>query len=228
MDAMLRRRQMMLAGGSPTPPGPAEPVFYDQLVFDGVAYIDTTIVPPNNASMRVTFGNETLKAAQRCFFVPGAETTTFMAMLLNTGTTSTTRKFSVYYGGGTALNTAKTLAFSSTRVGFFMTPYRFGWGNTAGNITTYSKGSDTPGGGLILGSNSVHNGSPFSGTMEQFEIYGSDAQNVTTNNGFASYTPVYTLRPCTYNGEAGMWCVETSQFFGNTAGAGNLTVQNRT
>lgn len=219
---------MMMAGGSPTPPGPVEPVFYDQLVFDGVAYVDTTIVPPENASIRVAFGNETLKAAQRVIFVPGTETSTFLAMILNTGTTSTTRKFSVYYGGSTALNTTKTLAFSTLRVGFFMTPKRFGWGSNSGNITTYTKGNDTPGGGLILGSNSVHNGSPFSGTLEQFEIYGSDAQNATTYQDLANYTPVYTLRPCTYDGEAGIWCVETSQFFGNTAGAGTLTVQNRT
>ena len=51
MDALLRRRQMMLAGGSPTPPAPAEPVAVDYIETDGTAYINTGV--KGNAPMSV-------------------------------------------------------------------------------------------------------------------------------------------------------------------------------
>jgi len=220
MDALLRRRAMIAdGGGTPPPPGV---VFYDRLVFDGTAYIDTNIVPPENASFRVTPGYETLKAAQRLFMCDGTNGSTFGA-LLNTSTTSTQRNFNVYYGGTGAVGTNKTYAFSNNTYQFFLTPKRFGWGSTAYTIT---KGNNTPNGGLVIGSNISHTGQPFTGRIGNFFIYGSDAQNVTTASGFSSYTPVYSLKPCTYYGEPGLWCVETSTFFGNSAGSGSLSVLN--
>lgn len=56
MDALLRRRAMIAAGGgSPTPPAPVPvPVEYLQAPVDGGAYIDTGIQPTNNT--RVIIG----------------------------------------------------------------------------------------------------------------------------------------------------------------------------
>lgn len=222
MDTLLRRREMIASGATPTPPTPPGVVFYDKLVFDGTAYIDTDIIPDALASYRVILGNETTKAAQRYFAVQ-ADNTTTIGIFLSSNTTSTNRNFAVYYGASQAVSTNRNMNFSYATMALWMTPYKFGFGS---NSYSFTKGSNAPVGGLVLGMNAGHTGQPFTGEMETFRVYGSDAQNVTSNTEFNSYTPAYTLRPCTYNGEAGMWCVETSTFYGNTAGAGTLSVEN--
>lgn len=227
MDALLRRRAMMAAGGGsptpPTPPGPViEPVFYDRLVFDGTAYIDTDIVPDLTMSYRVAIGNEAQKKAQRYFFV-ATEDSGFIGATLNSSTNSTNRCFTIYYGSSSALSSNKTIGFSNASLGFFLTPNRFGWGTLSYTIT---KGNSEPTGPLVIGASSNHSGQAFTGRIGYFRIYGSDAQNCAENGDFDSFTPIYTLRPCTYNGEAGMWCVELQKFYGNTAGAGSLSVIN--
>ena len=211
-------------GSSPTPPGPpVGVVFYDCLVFDGTAYIDTDIIPPTDASFRVRLGDETVKAVQRCFGLTATSGT--IAMHYSTSTNSTTRAFNVYYGDSNGFVwSGPANSFSTTRYRFILTPNLVGWGENTTH--TFTKGSGTPSGPITFGTNTGHSGQAYTGIMETFQIYGSDAQNVTTYDGFGSYTPVYTLRPCTYNGEAGFWCVETSTFYGNTAGSGTLTVQN--
>lgn len=218
MDTLLRRRQMMLAGGSPTPPGPVvEPVFYDRLVFDGVAKIETTFVLPENFSIRVSLGNETNKAAQRVFRATGDGG--YVALIYGSATTSTNRALQIYYDS-TSSNDNTTRAFSSSLY-FWMTPKKWGYGNTA---RSYTKGNAHPTGGLVFGG--WDSGNPYSGTMGDILVLGSDAQNATSFSDLLNYTPVATFKPCTYNGEAGLWLVETSTFFGNTAGAGTLTVRN--
>lgn len=202
--------------------GGITPVFYDRLVFDGVAYIDTDIVPDALASYRVNISNETLKATQRLFQCQGANST-LIGAILGTNTNNTNRYFSIYYGASSNVSSNRTLSWSYASYNFFLTPKRFGWGSTS---YTFTKGANAPIGGLVIGYNSAHSGQPFTGRMGMFRIYGSDAQNVSQDSGFNSYTPAYTLRPCTYNGEAGLWCVETNKFYGNTAGAGTLSVVN--
>ena len=210
-------------GGTPTPPTPTGLVFYDWLVFDGTAYIDTDIIPDANASYRSTFGGETLKATQRLFQVPAANST-LIGVIYGTQTTTTNRVFSVYYGASNAVSTGKSLAFSYDTYGFFLTPKRFGWPN---NVYTITKGENAPTGPLVIGYNAAHQGQAYTGKVNIFRVYGSDAQNATSPTDLMdNYTPAYTLRPCTYNSEAGLWCVETDTFYGNTAGAGTLTVQN--
>lgn len=222
MNTLLRRRAMMAAGGgSPTPPGPViEPVFYDNLVFDGTAYIDTDITPPTDASFLVRLGNETLKAAQRVFLAPTANGGIGVTYANNT----TRRYFNIYYGQSSAVSSDKYLDFSTAIYNFFLTPNRFGWGSVASY--TITRGAENASGAITIGSNKTHTGQPFTGAMETFYIYGSDASGCTKAADFANYTPRYTLRPCTYDGEAGLWCVETSTFYGNTAGAGALSVAN--
>lgn len=205
-------------GGTP----PIAPVFYDRLVFDGTAYIDTDIIPAADCSFRCVFGNETVKSAQRVFSQPCANSAQ-SGIVLNSNTNSTKRVFSAYYGSTSSLSANKEVNFSNAEYSFFMTPNSFGWGTGNNPIT---KGSNAPSSGLILGSSPTHNGNPFTGTMSIFRIYGSDAQNCTSYSDFTNYTPVYTIKPCTYNGVAGLWCEETSTFYGNTAGSGTLSVRN--
>ena len=219
MDALLRRRAMIAAGGgSPTPPGPViEPVFYDYLVFDGAAKIDTTVTLPSLFSIRCPLGKETRKQAQRVFRAQGGDG--YFQFIYNSNTTSTKRTMAVYYDSASATGTWE-LNFSYD-VYLFITPFLFGSWETS---KTNTKGSAHPTGGLTIGG--WETGNPFSGKIGTIRIYGSDAQSATKYSDLDNYTPVATLRPCTYNGEAGYWYVEGNIFFGNTAGSGSLSATN--
>ncbi len=205
--------------------GGIAPVFYDYLVFDGTAYIDTDIVPSNDASFLGNFGTETLTgsgAGQRLFLVPATGSTQTGVIISPSQSTSTYRYFSMYYGSN-ALGGNRRNYWSTTRYDIFLTPNKFGYGGTVVNIT---RGGYVPAGALVIGQNAAHSGQAYTGRIKTFYVYGDDAKNVANVSGFANYTPVATLRPCTYNGEAGLWNVETSKFYGNTAGAGTLSVAN--
>ena len=208
-------------GAQPQP----QPVFYDYLVFDGTAYIDTDITPSNNASFLGNFGDETLTgsgAGQRMFIVPTTGSNQTGVIISPSSSTASNRHFSVYYGSG-ALGGTKRNSWSTKRYDIFLTPKRFGYG---ANVVSITKGSYTPNGALVIGQSYTHSGQAYTGKIKTFYVYDDDAQNVSSVSGFSSYTPVATLRPCTYNGEAGLWCVETSKFYGNSAGGGTLSVIN--
>ena len=204
--------------------GVITPIFYDFLVFDGTAYIETDIIPNSNDSFRCNFGNEARKVAQRMFQFQ-CTNSALTGVVMNSSTSSSRRQFSQYYGSTSSLSANRYVSFSYERIGFFLTPKRMGWGDAA---YTHTKGSNTPTGGIIIGSNVAHSGQPYTGSIRKFFVYGSDAQNVSTFAGFNSYTPTHTLCPCTYNGEAGLWCEETSKFYGNSASSGTLSVMNET
>lgn len=202
--------------------GSIAPVFFEYLVGDGVAYVDTGIVLPENGSMDGLFGWETVKKGGQNIFgafdVGGGET----GVVLGGDTNSTRRQFVAYYDK-TSYSATKTLGFTYTNYAMFMTPKRFGYGNDA---TTYTKGSRRP-----TATVKVFGGYPtytsFSGALKgDFTIYGSDAQNAANHTALVAFTPVATFRPCTYNGAAGLWYVEQNLFLGNAAGAGSLTATN--
>lgn len=198
--------------------GALVPVFYDRLVFDGTALIQTTYVLPNLCSISVPLGNESSKVSQRVF---RAEGTNGIVQLGYGGSTNSTRRQMVpLYYSTSGLASNRYLNWTTATYNYFATPKRFGWGSTA---YTYTKGSTAPTGGLLLGGGGNQ---PYTGRMGTFCVYGSDAQNATTYSALTAFTPVATFRPCTYNGVPGMWHVETSTFYGNTAGSGTLSVIN--
>lgn len=219
MDALLKRRMMMMAGSGPTPPTPViEPVFYDYLVFDGTAYIQSSYVLPSGSSFRCIVGNETLKGAQRIFVSEGGGG--YIGLSIGGGSNSTRRQVLPYYDSTSYLASNRYVNWSYTSLGLFLTQNRFGWGNATYTIT---KGSSHPIGGIVFGGGGSQ---PFTGRMQTFYVYGSETASVTTYAGFDSYTPIATFRPCTYNGEAGLWYVEGNMFLGSTAGSGALSVLN--
>ena len=195
--------------------GNLEPVFYTYLYFDGTAYIETDIVPVDNSSFRVTLGMERLESAQRIFDMTGSSG--HIRAILGGNTDSTSRQVVVYYDTTTATST--TLTQTAPLYSFFLTPNNFGYGD---GVVAHTKGSDYPNSNLIIGMIASGSGQPFTGVMSRLRIYGSDAQNVTTDAGFNSYTPYKTLRPCTYGSRHGLWDVDNNKFYGNTAGAGTL------
>ena len=196
------------------------PIFHARLVFDGQAAIATDIPLPSDGSVRFcTCGRETTKAGQAIFSAQNDSNSTVLGIALSSSTTSTTRTFLVRYASTSAVSNNKTLGFSNESYGLFMTPNGFGWGST---FNSYTKGSSAPTGGLIFGMGIMSQ--KFTGQIGRVFIYGADAKNCQSTTDFGSYTPLYNLRPCTYLGEAGLWCVETSTFYGNTAGVGTLSV----
>ena len=197
--------------------GAVTPVFYNYLKFDGTAYIETTYVLPSGCSVRCSLGNETLKATQATFSATGGGGT--IQLFYGGSTNSTRRQMLPYYDSSSYLASNRYLNFSYASYNYFMTSKRQGWGSTS---YTFTKGSTHPTGGLRFG----YGGTPYTGTMMTFYVYGSDTQNLTSYDAFDNYTPVATFRPCTYNGVAGMWYVEGNTFFGNTAGSGTLTATN--
>lgn len=204
---------MMVAGNS----APA-PVFHTRLYFDGTAYIDTDILFPENGSIRIPLGYETEKKSQVIFNAGGRVYAT-----LNSNTNTTSRAFSFAYDSSSALisGTTRTLAWTNNAYTLFLTPKRGGIGS---NSNTFTKGSSRPTTGIVFGQNAAHTNVPFTGAINGIvRIYDSDAQNATSASDLDNYTPLYRLRPCVYLGEAGLWCVETSTFYGNTAGSGTLT-----
>ena len=133
MDALMRRRMMMLAGGSPgpgpEPPTPVTPVFYDYIYFDGTAYIDTTVTIPANGSLRVSLGMETSKTAQQVFIAEGTNGG-YIGMFIGGGSNTTRRQVVPLYDSTSYLASNRYLNWTYTTYGFFMTPSRSGWGNS--------------------------------------------------------------------------------------------------
>lgn len=218
MDLMMMRRAIIM--GQPTEPA-ILPEFYDRLVFDGTAFIQTDYVLPALGSITMQCGWETVKSPQVIFFISYTnDGNNGTGVVLGNGTTSTQRNFAFTYDGG-AFN-SNTLRFTYASYNMFLTPIRFGYGTSA---TALTRGDTAPGTGICFGGGRSYN-TPFTGSIKTVLIYDSSAQNVARYDGFASYTPVATFRPCLYEGEAGLWHVEGRRFYGNTAGAGTLTVSN--
>ena len=212
MDTLLRRRELIEAVNS----APA-PIFHAKLIFDGTAYIDTTVLMPEDGTLRAIFGWETEKKYQVLFSFDGK-----VGTYLNSSTNATSRYFTATYDGATGVSgTTLSLGWSYSSYSFFLSPSRVGYGSTT---RTFTKGSSHPTSGLVVGQNASHSGTPFTGGVQRIRIYGSDAKNVTSNSDLDNYTPVANLRPCTYLGEAGLWWVEQGIFFGNSAGSGSLSV----
>ena len=208
---------LIYESGGPTPH--IEPVFYDYLIFDGTAMIQTDYVLPSGCSLRVPTGWEAEKKAQTLFVANGG--TGRISTIYGGNTNATRRQVVPCYDSASALATNRYLNFSYSSFVFFMTSKRFGWGTTA---YTYTKGSVHPTTGICFGGGGAT--AAFTGKMKTFEVFGSETENLTTASAFDSYTPVATFRPCTYDGEAGFWYVEGNKFFGNTAGSGQLTASN--
>ena len=213
MGALDRRRLMMSQGGQAL-----APVFYDRLIFDGASGIETDIVLPENCSIRVVIRDEAQKKAQGVFSA-GNSTDGYIRLYYGSGTSSSVRKMAICYDSSSYIG-FKDLNFTNSSYAFYMTPNGYGWGST---FYSYTKGNLHPSTPLFLGTMSASQ--RFTGKMQTFYIYGSDAAN-NRSSDFSNYTPIATLRPCTYNGQAGMWYVEGSKFFGKTVGDGTLSVEN--
>lgn len=211
----------MIASGGSTPPSPTpQPEFHSRLVFDGLAQIQTDIIPQTDWSMRVSVGGETRQAVQGIFSAR-KNGDAVVGMWFNSSSNSSKRVLAARYFSTTTDSDHPQKNDYTTRLGLFLTPYRFGYDNTVYSIASNGEAPDA---GIMMGAEA--GGYNYTGKLGWFYIYGADAKNATNNADLRdNYTPIYTLRPCTLDGEAGYWCVETSHFYGNTAGQGTLSVE---
>lgn len=204
--------------GGPTP----APVFYDRLVFDGTAWILTNLVIPTDGSIRCTEGGETRKA-QNLWYTDRGTGEGSIRLYWGGNTNSGRIQPMPLYRSTSYLFNNKNYSTSATERGVFQTCKGMGFDTTN---YTYTKGNLPAPNPLYIGGMEGSSVDPFTGYLKTVYIYDDTTQNVTTYSGFDNYTPVYTLRPCLYGGKAGLWCVETSAFFGNSAESGTLTVSN--
>ena len=222
MDALLRRRAMMAAGGgSPTPPAPT-PEYHSYLVFDGIASIQTDIVLPTNGSLLVSIGGETVKGAQGIINAANIATgdITF-ALWMNNSSNTSKRVFSCRYNSATTdSNHPESNDTWDRRVGIFITPTKWGYGIIT---STHTQGNKIADGGLLISYDAY--GVYYTGKLGQIRIYDSSAQNATDYEDLRdNYTALITLKPCVLNGECGFYDEAAGKFYGNTAGAGTLSV----
>lgn len=215
--AYLGSNLVFQKGSSPTPS--ITPVFYEYLIFDGDSGIETNVPIPVNGSIRISLGRETTKAPQGVFHA-GDSTDGYVRLYYGASTSSASRNVVVAYDSSSYIS-YDTLAFSNETYGFFMTPNGYGYGT---EFNSYTKGNMHPTSGLLLGDSS--GGKRYTGRMGTIRIYGSDVADLQNYSDFLNYTPVATLVPCTYNGEAGLWHTESSTFYGKTLGNGTLSVSN--
>ena len=202
--------------------GPDVLQFYDYLTFDGTAYIQTDLLLPENGSVRTYLYNMTKK---QCGIFRALDNSNNMVFGLEVGgSDANNHRFNIRYYK-TTNDDSGAYAWGNYNSGqVYMTSSRC---QVPGRLKIFTKGSVMPTKGiqLVYARNNA-SGNIFKGSMSTFHIYGSDTQSVTSWAAFEGFTPVYTLRPCTYYGEAGMWCVETNTFYGNSASSGTLTVSN--
>ena len=207
-------------GGSPTPPGPT-PEYHSYLVFDGIASIQTDIVLPTNGSLMTSIGGETVKGAQGIINAKNIATgdVTF-AFWMNNSSTTSKRVFSCRYNSASTDSHHPEYTNWTNRLGIFITPTKFGHSSAA---NSHAQGNVIADGGLLISYDAY--GVYYTGKLGQIRIYDSSAQNATSYTDLRdNYTALITLKPCILNGECGFYDETAGKFYGNTAGAGTLSV----
>lgn len=220
MDALIRRR-MMMAGSEPLPP--ATPVYYDRIQFDGTAYIETDLYLPTDGSISAGgFGYEGQHILQNVIRLGDSDGALRTGIYISS---SGSRGVAWRYSSDTNLREYGFSWLTVQVLNYWLTPYKAGAGNNVGNITP---GNLPPVRPLSIGGTSpeLTNISNFTGCGGIIMIFDDTAKNAATRSELLEFTPLYTLTPCTYRGQAGYWCEETSRFYGNSAGAGQLTAIN--
>lgn len=199
------------------------PEFYNWLLFDGTAYIETDIIPDENASFLLAGGAEITDGPSKYLLCYTGTNSTKTGLFENSSSSTTSSIWATYYNSTSSLG-SKSISTYYPTYDLFLTPKCIGF--TSASTTTFTKGDGVPTGNLILGCSDSYANNYDGGTVS-IKIYGSDAQDVNSYAGFADYTPVITLRPCIYKGQSGLWNVEQNKFYGNSASSGTLQAANR-
>lgn len=223
MDALLRRRQMMLAGGSPTPPTPTGPVAVDYIETDGTAYINTGI--KGNAPMSMKSRMVPVAPESGNSYICGCRKDTgdtrFSFVIVTSGKTagpayknatySTDVDVSQSVNNGTEMTVQAILAASEQK--FYVkqdgeSSYTSASHSITGTLTTNTD--------IYLFALNNH------GTAGVCAA-GTKVNTLKFYNDKTWTNLILDLESCYYNGEYGMWDHVSDTFFGNAAGSGAFT-----
>lgn len=222
MDALLRRRAMFAAGGSPTPPTPT-PTFVDYIETDGTAYIDTGILGNIPKSFEISLkpvlpssGNTYILATRK-----DSGNTRFFPLLFNAnGCAGYAYAGNIYNSSSSGIDCSSYIQSNTTiivRVSLTNGSQYFGVKPSGGTYTTrhntLSSSINTERSLFLFGFNA------YDGSVSVCE---SGTQiNYVKIFGNADYTGlVFDGSACVHNGEFGMWDSISDSFFGNAAGSG--------
>lgn len=221
----FRRALLMRGADAPS----ADLVFYDRITTDGTAYIDTGLTLTDgtyvgssfyfdmcisatqlpNTSSPVIFGVRIISTHNQAVLLTMANGTTPSIRYFNNTSVSSGVGFSV----GERFNVlAKSdgLYVNGVLKGSFGASGKPYTSNPVKAILFGEALSDFFGGALSGTSRNIYTGYEF----YQLKIDGADG------------TPIINLKPCTYQGVAGMWDLVTNTFFGNANTSGEFSVSN--
>lgn len=221
MDALLRRRQMMLAGG--TPPSPSGPIPVDYIETDGVAYINTGI--KGNAPMSSKIQVVPVAHASGNNYVCGARkdsgNTRLVFLVIASGKTAGPG----YANGLYSTDVDVSASIDNGTLMMVQTALKAGdqdfYVKQAGESSYTSKshaatGTITTGRDIfVLALNNQGNAS--------VSASGTKVKTVQLFSDFSFSNLVFDAYACYYNGEYGMWDNISNSFFGNAAGSGEFT-----
>lgn len=212
MDELMRRRMMMQSAGS----SPASPLqFFDFLKSDGKSYINTGVVLDGSIQFDIegVFGCIGKFRNEECLVSSYNGSRGFNVFF--TGD-DTSRKMSTYVGAHNYLDARGWWNNFNVKLTFDGTSsYAFYVDETSTTFSSDKGNSNSPVTLLAradAASLPAQIGTGYCGTITI--KYGAGLVNQKT------------FRPCVFNGEAGMWCVEENQFYGNAASSGFFFVAN--
>ena len=219
MDALFRRRQMMLAGGTPPAPLPYTPVEYIET--DGTAYIDTGLKGniPKSFEMRITpvaFGSD--------YFAIGSRPSSSLRMI--PVAIYSTKKVGYTYNSG-AYNPIDIAASINNNTPMDVRTH-FRKGSQQINVKQYGASTYT------TYSTSLNTDCTTAVNLFLFCVNMGGGSHSTIAQGLrlhsvkiyvdSTYTSLaFDGQPCIYNGEYGLWDRISNTFFGNAAGSGAFT-----
>ena len=225
MDALLRRRAMIAAGGyvPPTPPTPYTPV--DYIETDGTAYINTGIVGTGarSATMKILIA----ESASQIFLgvYPGADgRSTLFTMCAVSGSNKCYFGYYYFYSSdapsvGDSINngTPFEVQVSLKRYAQSLGVKQAGESSFTSYSKSQSSNTNSDYNMYLFAGNNPSDGTPIrncvSGTrVYECKIYSDESYQTLVFNGV----------PCYYNGEYGLWDKVSDSFFGNAANSGTF------
>lgn len=197
--------------------GGGELIFYEKLIGDGTAYIDTKHVP-------------TTALKYICIDCISKEQNTNVAGCRNA--TTSNNNLSFYIG---SLNRTATYSI------FYRNIVNYNYGTTAENgwtikVEEIETGYDVTTKAATLSSGSTRSITKYTNVPNcSFHLFSVNTNGKADTNGsghlemkrfeLVDGSTSLHLVPCTYNGEAGMWDLVSQTFFGNAASSGQFTVE---
>lgn len=221
MDALLKRRQMMQAGGTPPTPLPYTPV--DYIETDGTAYINTGIKGNAPRSMKLNLlpvapasGNSYVFACRK-----DSGNTRFSFLIITSD-----KKAGMAYGQG--VFTSDIDVSASCDNGTFMIVQSILAAADQkiyvkqNGESSYTSKSHTQSGTITTATDIVLFGLNNYGTVSACEA-GTRVKTCKIYSDKTWTTLLFDGEACYYNGEYGLWDHVTDTFKGNAAGSGAFT-----